>query len=181
MIIAFGGRAGAGKSTLAKRLAKFLGFDHYSMGDVQRELAAERGLTIAQWGEIEKNDPSFDRLVDNKQTELGRDRDNFVIDAWLAPHFIPRAVKIFIDASPAVRARRRLKSGRITESYGDEAEAIRMMKEREETNRRRWIDFYGFDFLDKSKFDLVLDTDNLNEDEVFEAVRRFIESKRQNQ
>ena len=46
MIITVSGRAGAGKSTLAKALAHRLRLKRYSSGDLQREIAREKGISF---------------------------------------------------------------------------------------------------------------------------------------
>ena len=67
MIISISGTPGSGKSTVGEILAKRLGFEHYSMGDFQRSLAQEKGITILELLELEKKDPKLDKRVDEKQ------------------------------------------------------------------------------------------------------------------
>src|SRR3989338_11659150 len=96
MIIVISGRAGSGKSTIAKALSKRLNLKHYSMGDLTRQVAKERGITLLELGKLEESDDSIDRAIDNKQRELGKG-DNFVIDGRLSAFFIPHATfKIFL-------------------------------------------------------------------------------------
>ena len=44
MKITLSGMVGSGKSTNAKLFAKELGYKHYSVGDLMREMAKERGI-----------------------------------------------------------------------------------------------------------------------------------------
>lgn len=175
MKIAISGMAGSGKSTIAKMLAKKLGFKHYSMGDFQREIAKEKGLTIVELGELEKTDPAIDRMVDDKQKALGREKDNFVIDAWLSPYFIPDSFKIFMDADIKERARRITKK-REAESYSKPEDAVKAISQREKTNRERWKKFYGYDFMDKKNYDLVIDTTGKNIDRVLKIILDKVEA-----
>ena len=46
MQITIGGMPGSGKSTIGKMLAKSLGYKYYSIGEIRRELAQKRGLTM---------------------------------------------------------------------------------------------------------------------------------------
>ncbi|OGF25327.1 hypothetical protein A2331_03875 [Candidatus Falkowbacteria bacterium RIFOXYB2_FULL_34_18] len=174
MIISISGTAGSGKSTVAKGLAKKLKFKHYSMGDLQREVAEEMGVSIVELGELEKTDPSIDRMIDKKQRELGKKEDNFVIDAWLAPFFIPHAIKFFLDADIGERAKRRVVAKRTTESYQRQEDAERAIAQRENTNRERWIKFYGFDFREKKNYDYIIDTTNSNVREVLKKVNELL-------
>lgn len=176
MIISLSGTGGSGKSTIAKMLAEKLNFKHYSMGDLQREVAKERGITIAELGELEKTDPSIDKMIDDKQVQLGKNQNNFVIDAWLAPKFIPHAIKIFFDADIKERARR-IKESRGDKEFSNIQETIEITKQREKTNRERWIKFYNYDYLDKKNFDFIVNTTSLNIDEVFSEVYDFILTK----
>ena len=91
MKITLGGTAGSGKSTAAKLLAKKLGYKHYSMGDFQREIAEEKGISLLELGKLEEKVKSLDEEVDQRQIELGRKEDNFVIDSRLGFHFIPNS------------------------------------------------------------------------------------------
>ena len=176
MIISISGYGGTGKSTIAKKLANKLGYKHYSAGDLQRELAKERGLTIAEWGAKEQEDPKYDNMVDERTAELGKREDNFVIDNWLAPHFIPHAIKIFLDGELEVRAKR-ITIKREAESYEDIKTAIKTTKNREAVNKKRWLEFYNYDYTDKNNYDLIIDTTELSIDEVFNRAYDAVKEK----
>ncbi len=175
MILAISGTAGSGKSTFAKELAKKLKYDHFSMGDLQRELAKERGLTIRELGELEKKDPKYDHMIDEKQKKLGESRDRFVIDSWLAAKFIPNAIKIFLDGNIDVRVKRRLNQGREEEHFKGREEAKNDMLKRQKINRDRFLKFYNFDFMDMNKYDIVIDTTDLGKGEVIDRIMKGIQ------
>jgi CMP/dCMP kinase len=176
MIITLNGHSGTGKSTIAKMLAQELGIKHYSSGDFQRQLAKERGLTIAEWGEKQRNDPQFDRMVDDRMVETARNSGDMIIDGWIAAHFLPESLKIFFKGDLAIRAKR-ITTVREAESYSDIETAMKMIKEKESVNRKRWIEFYGFDFMDENNYDLVIDTTGFNLEEVYKQVYEFVKSK----
>ena len=48
-IIRVGGNLGAGKTTVCKKLAEYLGYRYFNTGGVFREMAKERGLTIEKF------------------------------------------------------------------------------------------------------------------------------------
>ncbi len=172
MRITISGTAGSGKSTLAKMLAEKLGYKHYSMGDFQREIAREKGITIEKLGELEKKDPSIDKMVDDRQRNLGKKENNFVIDSWLSPLFIPDSFKIFITANIKVRAKRILL--REPKAYKNIEGVIKKIKQREKTNKERWKKFYGFDFEDKKNYNLLIDSTDINAHEAFEIAYKKI-------
>ena len=46
MIIAISGKAGSGKSTIAELLAKKLKLKHYSIGNLMREMAKKKNISL---------------------------------------------------------------------------------------------------------------------------------------
>ena len=177
MKITLSGLGGTGKSTIAKRLAKELGYKHYSSGDLQRELAKERGLTITEWNIKEKGDPKFDNMVDEKMRQIGDKENNIVFDGWLAAYFVPEAIKIFLKGDLKIRAGR-IVEPREAESFRDLDTAIKTTALREKENKERWLEFYNFDYADEKNYDLVVDTSNLNADEVFDKIYKFITARK---
>lgn len=172
MKVAVSGTPASGKSSIAKVLAERLGYRHFSVGDLQREIAREKGISILELGELEAKDPEIDNLMDDKQKKLGQTGDNFVIDSWLAARFIPDAFKVFVDADISVRARRRLSHRRSEENYADIDTVKREITERERQNTARWMRYYGFDYRKAGNYDMVLDSSNLT---VGECVDRILE------
>lgn len=176
MRIVIGGRAGSGKSTIAKLVAEKLNLKHYSMGDIQRQTAKELGISLLELSKREEKNPEIDKELDNKQKELGEKDDNFVIDGRLSAFFIPNSTKIFLDADEKTRAERILKDNRETEKTSDINKTIEEMNEREESENKRYEEYYNIDCYDKSKYDFVIDTTNLTieqvTDKVIEAVKK---------
>jgi CMP/dCMP kinase len=177
MKITITGSAGSGKSTVAKILAKKLGYSHFSIGDFQRELAKEHKMTIQEWGLHEASDKKYDQMVDDRQVKFGLENDNFVVDAWLAAKFIPDSFKVFLDADIDVRVKRRLSHKRSEENFSDADEARKSLVERQKVNRERWIRYYGFDFEDQKNYDLIIDTTRLSIDGCIDRI--LIELKKQ--
>ena len=89
MIITINGTPGSGKSTVAKFLAKKLKLRHYSMCDLRRKMALEKGMTIDELNKIGEKEAWTDKDADNCQKKLGKKEDNFIIDGRLSWFFIP--------------------------------------------------------------------------------------------
>jgi CMP/dCMP kinase len=172
MKITFSGTPASGKSSIAKLLAEKLGYKHYSMGDLQREIAKQKKITITELGILQSKDKTIDLMIDEKQRNLGLNEDNFVLDSRLSAKFINNSIKIFIDADPIIRASRRFNEKREGENFDDLDKAIENMVLREKINQERFIKYYDFDFLDMSNYDLIIDTSNLT---IKEAVDKIIE------
>ena len=136
MKIAISGNAGTGKSTLAKKLAKKLGYRYHGMGNIQRKIAKQHGVSIIELGELERTDPSIDNEIDDIQRKIGENEEDFVIDSWLGAHFVPTAYKIFLYGDLEERAKRIYNASkkRDVEKYSTLSEAINSIQKREKTN-----------------------------------------------
>lgn len=177
MIITISGTSGAGKSTVAKYLAEKLHYRHYSTGDVLRKLAVERGITINELMIAAKTDKSIDSDIDSYSAELGKKEDNFVIDSRLAWYFIPKSVKVFLDADLKTRADRIFKQRRKEEKFETLEEATNLMEEREKINLGRYRKIYRITYLDKKNYDLVIDTTKTTAKDAAEKILKYIQKK----
>jgi len=101
------------------------------------------------------------------------------MDARLGWHFIPDSVKVFLEVEPEVAARRIYAARRGTEqenvSLSDTLAAIEL---RTESERKRYLTYYGLDYTDHSHFDLVVDTSGRTIDEVVETILAHVEKVR---
>jgi cytidylate kinase len=176
VVICISGMTGSGKSTVAKRLAAKYGLDFFSGGNALKTLAQEEGYNpdVTGWWETAEGlrfleqrmgDPAFDRRIDEKLLELAAE-GNVVLDSWTMPWLLKEGFKIWLEASPQVRAKRVVNRNDISIE-----EAIKALKEKDERTRQIYNGLYGFDLgHDLSPFNLVLATDELDPDEVFHAV-----------
>ena len=176
MRIVISGTAGSGKSTVAKEVAKGLNYKHYSIGDFFGKLAIKRGIDVIKLNRLAEDDASIDREVDDMQKALNRE-DNFVIDSRLGAFFIPDSTKVFLDADLKTRAKRIIGDQREDEQNKSLKGAIRNMKKREESENKRYKERYGYACYDKAKFDLVIDTTNLDVEEVVGRILAFIKKR----
>jgi len=169
MIISIGGNQGSGKSTLARRLAETLGWSHYYMGGLRREAAAKRGMTLAEYNKLGETDPQTDLEVDEYQKKLGETEDNFIIEGRTSWHFIPQSLKLYIDVSDEEGARRIFLAGRPGEdtSIITQEDALQSVKTRKNSDRKRYLKFFGIDTYDLKNYDYVIDSTKITPDEVF--------------
>ncbi len=172
MIITISGKQGAGKTTLAQRLAKKLNYEFISIGDLKGMMAQERGMTIDEFSEMGKKDPkTVHEIADEKTKEIGKTKDNFIIEGWIAWHFIPHSKKIFLDVEQTVGAKRVFDDQRPDEKPCETREEMRaLISERLQTTNAQFIKYYGVKFLDKSNYDIVVDTTNLSIKEMTQKV-----------
>lgn len=184
MIITLAGLSGAGKSTVKKMLAERLNWKAYSMGDMRGAYATEHGMTIDELNTLGMTDPKTDALVDEFQTELGKREDNFVIDGWMSWFFIPQSIKVFLDIDPKEGARRIFEEQqqypdhrKDERSYLNVADVEANLAQRVIQNQERYRKWYGVDFLDKSQYDLVINTTTLSPEQVTEHILAFVSSR----
>jgi len=72
VVVTIGGPIGVGKSTAGRGLAERLGVPLVSAGEVFRELARRRGVTVVELNRLAEGDPTIDRDLDRLQAELAR-------------------------------------------------------------------------------------------------------------
>lgn len=177
MKVTIGGMLGSGKSTIAEIVAKKLKLRFYSMGNIMRELAAKRKLSINEYISLKED---VDSEIDNYQKNLGLKEDNFIVDGRLAFHFIPDSVKIFFDINPEVGAERIFKNQRTgsEKKYKNVNEALKSIKSRIEEDKKRYKKLYNIDAYDKNNFDYVIDTTNQSIDEIAKKVIKIINDEK---
>lgn len=178
MIITISGRAGSGKTTIAKMLSKRLKMRHYSIGDLMRVMATERGLSLLELNKLAEKDSSIDFELDNKLKELGKTQDNFVVDGRLTAFFIQNAkIRVFLDADGKVRAQRILRDKRQQEKSKSLKETIENIKKREESEKKRYQKYYNVNYLDKRLYNFMINTTNLVPNEVVDKITEFVKNE----
>ena len=179
MIITISGALGSGKSTVAKILAKNFDLKHYSTGDFMREIAAKRGVTLLELSKLAETDKTIDEELDERQINMGKEEDNFIIDARLGWHFIPYSLKIFLDVTDEEAAKRIFSEGRTDEKYNVDLQAtLENIKNRRESEIKRYQEYYEVNYFDHNNYDLVVDTTGIPAVEVAEKIIKFIEEKK---
>ena len=182
IVICISGMAGTGKSTLSKKLAKKYDLKYYSGGDALKTIASEEGYDASRpgWWESQEGlkflkqregNPKFDEAVDHKLLEYA-ERGNVLLDSWTMPWLLNKGFKIWLLASLEKRAQRVAKRDRISLE-----EAVQMLKEKEDRTKAIYKKLYGFELGEDLKpFDLILDTDCLNAEEVYLTLCQVIEN-----
>lgn len=183
MIISFNGDHGAGKSTIARMLAEKLNYPYYYMGQIFRDMAKKRGITLEEFQAIREKDPKFDNDLEKYIVDLSKKYANFVIESRTAWHFIPTSLKIYIKVTDTEGAKRIFKELR-QENKRNEANGLNSEeKVLENINRRRdrdnvlYKNYYGINIRDERNYDFILDTTNLSIEEAFQKVLEFVELK----
>src|SRR5215475_3076578 len=117
------GDLGSGKSTVSTLLAQQLGIRRISVGDLYRELAAQRGVTALELNLHAELDDKIDHYVDQLQRDIAASGEQLVVDSRLAWYLFEDALKVHLITEPSVAAKRVLGRPTDVENYGDVEEA----------------------------------------------------------
>ena len=177
MRITISGPPGSGKTTACNRLSEILGLKAVVFGKILRELAAEKHLSLLEFGQLAEKDPSIDEAIDAKILEIARENENIILESRLSAYMLSRnsipAFKIYLGASPEVRM------SRIGVREGQSLEdAKKETIERQASEAKRYMMYYNIDINDMSVYDLVVNTDELDPDGVIDTILKAIEGSK---
>ncbi|MEA3378818.1 MAG: cytidylate kinase family protein [Nanoarchaeota archaeon] len=168
MQITISGFPGSGKTTVGRMLAEELGYTFFSIGDIRREIAKRKDVTIL---ELNKSKEDNDTEVDNYQMELGQRQDNIIVEGRMAFHFLPNSIKFFFDVDVSTATERIFKDQRLAEKKYLNKETLYLdIKKRMANDKKRYREIYSIDAFDKSNFDYVIDTTDKGLGEVKEEI-----------
>jgi cytidylate kinase len=194
MVVAIDGPAGAGKSTVARALARALGFTYLDSGAMYRAVALQalrsgrpaadearaldpdllaspdiRAPEVSEAASRVATDPAVRAALVERQRELMSDGDWVAegrdIGTVVAPD---AALKIFLTADPAERARRRA-----AELGADPQVVLRDQTLRDEQDRSR-----EHSPLKPAPGSIELDTTGLSIDQVVEKIAELVDEAR---
>lgn len=186
MIVSFAGEMGSGKSTIAKMVAEKYGWPRYYIGGIRREIAKQRGMSLAEFNKLGETDPSTDSEVDEYQKRLGKILDNFVIEGRTSWFLVPHSLKIYLDVAEEEGARRifselkKCKERNEDKNINSYEDALRSIRDRKKCDKLRYKKYYNIDAYDKKNYDFVLDTTELSIDEVYKRVIKRIDEEKKN-
>ena len=156
MLITISGLPGSGTTTVSRLVADALGLARLPGGEVFRQMAAEAGMTLAEFGTHAQDHPEIDRELDDRLEARAREGSCVIesrLAGWLATRAGLLAVRVWIDCDDGVRA------ARVAERDGTTPdEARRDNAERTRLEHARYETVYEIDLDDRSPYDLVLDS-----------------------
>ena len=169
MIITLSGHIGSGKSSVASILSELTGYRSYSGGYFFRKKAEEMKLSIAEFNTLMENDATEDRKLNRMIGTFMTENKDLIIESrlagWIAKEHEIQAFKVFLDAPMDVRVKR------VQEREGPHH--VEEMVQRENSENKRFIEFFGYDMDDTSIYDAVIDTTEGNADYVAKKIYRL--------
>lgn len=168
MRVAIAGLPGTGKTTAAKLVAQHLGLPLLSAGQLFRALAQERGLSLEDFSALAERDARIDRELDQRMAREAQQAEVVMegrLTAWVCREFRVAAFKVRLDAPERVRAERIAKREGLALD-----KALQDNRRREQSERSRYLRYYGVEMGDAALYDLVLDTTSLPAEQVARAI-----------
>lgn len=168
MLVTISGLPGSGTTTVSRLVADALGLHRVPGGEVFRQMAAEAGMTLPEFGAHAQGHPEIDRELDDR-LEASAVQGGCVIESrlagWLATRSDLPALRVWVDCDDQVRA------ARVAARDGTTlAQALIDNAERRDLERARYQNVYGIDLDDRSTYDLVLDSTSEPPESLADAV-----------
>jgi predicted cytidylate kinase len=168
LLVTVSGPPGSGTTTTAEHVAALLEVALVPGGEVFRTMAAERGLSLPEFGLYATDHPEVDVEFDARLAARAR-AGHVLIESRLAGWIVHNeglpAVTVWIDCDPAVRA------SRVAGREGIPVErAFADNDERQRVERARYLALYDIDMAELSIYDLVLDSEALSPTELADRI-----------
>lgn len=170
LVITISGLHGTGKSTFARSISKSFGLRHVSAGDLFRQIADERGLTVSELSKLSSKNRKIDDIIDERTKREAR-RGSVLLDGLLAGWMARKEadLKLFLTASEKVRIQRIARREGISFNAARRATLLR-----EKLEKRRFNRFYGIDINNTAIYDLTLNTGLLSVKANIDVIETFV-------
>jgi cytidylate kinase len=154
MTITVSGLASSGKTTGAKAIAKHFNLKYHSAGSIFRNMAEKLRMSVEDFSKIREDE--IDIEVDKETLRLAI-IGNVVLDGRLTGLIAGKwaEVRVFYNTPLEIRAKRFAEREKI-----DYEAALKKVKERDESDIKKYKKLYGVDLEDLSLYDIVIDNSN---------------------
>tara|TARA_B100000214_G_C23954684_1_gene622204 strand:+ start:1131 stop:1694 length:564 start_codon:yes stop_codon:yes gene_type:complete len=169
------GKPGSGTSTLVDLLSKNRGMNSVNGGDIFRQEAQRRKLSVEDFSRLCKDDLEVDRSLDDTLKEMissvnGPSIVESRLSGWWAYLARIDCLRIWIEVSDEERARRiQAREG------GNFDDVLELSQRRNSDDMERYQELYGINLDDMSPYNVIIDAEYLDASEVLEMVLRELE------
>ncbi|MBC64248.1 MAG: hypothetical protein CMB15_01230 [Euryarchaeota archaeon] len=172
--ITVSGPPGSGTSTLVERLAVENSWSSLNGGDIFRNEAKNRELTVGEFSDLCKSNLEVDKSLDDTlKNEISNPNGSEIIESrlsgWWAYQMEIDCIRVWVNVSPEECARR------IQNREGGTFEnQLSISQQRQIDDKERYRILYDIDLDDMSPYTLIIDADDITADEVFLLVQSEI-------
>ena len=173
--ITISGHPGSGTSSLVDGICKAKGWTSLNGGQIFRDEANNRGLSLAEFGDLCASDFSVDKSLDeilksNMLDPEGPDVMESRLSGWWAHLLELDCKRIWLEVSEEIRAQRVVNREGISLE-----EAISANRKRSEIDLARYQEMYGLNPEAHTPYTHVVNASNLDLDGVLNSVLEILE------
>ena len=173
--ITISGHPGSGTSSLVDGICKAKGWTSLNGGQIFRDEANNRGLSLAEFGDLCASDFSVDKSLDeilksNMLDPEGPDVMESRLSGWWAHLLELDCIRIWLEVSEEIRAQRVVNREGISLE-----EAISANRKRSEIDLARYQEMYGLNPEEHTPYTHVVNASNLDLDGVLNSFLEILE------
>lgn len=172
--ITISGHPGSGTSTLVARLSAAFGWTTINGGQIFRDEAEKRNLSLSDFGKLCIEDEMIDRQLDDNLKNIIQQNKVDIVESrlagWWAYKLESQCVRLWLSVSDQERANRVSKRENITLE-----QALKENSQRSKRDSERYIKMYGFSPEQSEPYTHVLDATDIDIDEVYSRVVKILE------
>jgi cytidylate kinase len=159
--IAISSHSGCGNTTATNNVGRTLGLEvvNYTF----RDLAQDLGISFEEVQREATKSRIYDFLTDLKLMRASL-RPRVVVGSRLAGWLIDADLRVWLHAPLEARAKRIFQ--READIHASYESVLYRTLQRDEQNRKRYLEVYGIDINDRSDFDIIINTERLTAEQV---------------
>ena len=154
-----------------------VGWRYINVGEIFREMAQERGISLSSFGAQAELNGEIDRQLDARVIDMARETSAGIIlegrlTGWMVQrHGLTSALKVWLQASMEARTERvGQRDGQTSE------ESAAAMGAREASEAKRYNEHHDIDITDLTIYDLTIDSVEHTAEQIAERIARTLDA-----